>query len=138
MVSATAIRGERLVLARVRAAGHDPETVQNDALNIVEIDSDGRIAAVAVFDLDDFDSALAELDARYLAGEAAPYAHTWTLIVDCYAALNRSELPSTKSDFVNIDHRRTAAFAPGELTHTFVPRGIRLNTSISTSRPCIG
>ena len=39
---------------------------------IVEIDADERIAAMVVFDLDDFDAAFAELDARYLAGEAAP------------------------------------------------------------------
>ena len=40
-------------------------------LNIVEIDADERIAALVVFDLDDIDAAFEELDARYLAGEAA-------------------------------------------------------------------
>ena len=45
-------------------------------LNIVEIDADERIAAVVAFDPDDFDAAFAELDARYLAGEAAPYCAT--------------------------------------------------------------
>ena len=78
MVSAIAIRGERLVLARVRASGRDPEAIQNDALNVVEIDADERIVAVVTFDLDDFDAAIAELDARYLAGEAAAHAHTWS------------------------------------------------------------
>ncbi len=33
--------------------------------------------ARVVFDPDDFDAAYEELEARYLAGEAAPYAHVW-------------------------------------------------------------
>ena len=81
MVSAIAIRGERLVLARVRASGRDPKAIQNDALNIVEIDADERIMAAITFDLDDFDAAIAELDARYLAGEAAAYAQTWSVVM---------------------------------------------------------
>jgi hypothetical protein len=64
MVSAMAIRGERLVLARVRISGHDPETIQNDALNIIEIDAEDRIATVVVYDLEDFAAAIAELDCR--------------------------------------------------------------------------
>ena len=48
-------------------------------LGVVEIDADERIAAVVVFDLDDIDAAIAELDARYLAGEAAAHAHTWSV-----------------------------------------------------------
>ena len=76
MLGAMAIRGERLVLARVRASGRDPEAIQNDALNVVEIDTDDRIVAAATFDLEDIDAAIAELDARYLAGEGGrPRAH---------------------------------------------------------------
>ena len=82
------------------------ETIQNDALNIVEIDADERIAGNVVFDLDDFDAALAELDARYIAGEAAAHAGTWSVIAGSFAALNRHELPATRTDWVNIDHRR--------------------------------
>ena len=92
MVSAMAIRGERLVLARVRASGSDPEAIQNDALNVVEIDTADRIAKVATFDLEDIDAAFAELDTRYLAGEAAAHAHTWSVIAGAYAALNRREI----------------------------------------------
>ena len=33
-----------------------------------------------MFDLDDIDAAFEELDARYLAGEAAAHAHTWSVI----------------------------------------------------------
>ena len=62
-------------------------------LIIVEIDTDDRIAAQVVFDPDDIDAAIAELDARYLAGEAAAHAHTWSVITEAYAAFNRHELP---------------------------------------------
>ena len=68
-----------------------------------------------MFDLDDFDAAIAELDARYLAGEAAAHAHTWSVIARAYAAINRRELPPTTPDWVNIDHRRGSAFAPGDV-----------------------
>ena len=49
-------------------------------LSIVEIDADDRIAAHVAFDLDDIDAAFEELDARYLAGEAAAHAQTWSVI----------------------------------------------------------
>ncbi len=119
MVGAIATRGERLALLRVRVSGRDPEAIQNDALNIVEIDADERIVGDVVFDLEDFDSAIAELDARYIVGEAAPYAHTWAVIMAGHDALNRHELPPMTSDCVSIDHRRAAAFGPGEITEYF-------------------
>ncbi|WP_255348943.1 BTAD domain-containing putative transcriptional regulator [Mycobacterium intracellulare] len=115
MADVVAIRGERLALTRVRASGRDPETIQNDAFNLVEIDADERITSIVVYDLDDFDSAIGELDARYLAGEAAAQAHTWEVIAEAYAALNRREVPATTPDFASIDHRRGTAFAPGDL-----------------------
>ena len=49
-------------------------------LSILEIDDDERIVALVAFDLDDIDAAFAELEARYLAGEAAAHAHTWSVI----------------------------------------------------------
>ena len=110
-----ASRGDRLILTRIRVSGQDPEAVQGDALQIVGIDADEQIAAVVVYELDEFDSAVAELDARYLAGEATVHAHTWELIAEGYAALNRREVPATTPDWVNIDHRRGTPFAPGEL-----------------------
>ena len=73
------------------------------------------VAAAVTFDLDDFDAALAELDARYITGEAAAHAHTWSVIASCYAGFNRHELPATTPDWVSIDHRRGAAFAPGDM-----------------------
>ena len=67
-----------------------------------------RIAAFVTFDPDDFDAAIAELDARYIAGEARAHARTWSVIAGAYAAFNRRELPPTTPDWVNIDHRRGA------------------------------
>ncbi len=93
MLGTLATRGERLALIRVRVSGRDPEAIQNDALNIVEIDADERIVGAVVFDLDDFDAAFAELDARYLAGEAAAHAGTWSLIAGAFVALNRARTP---------------------------------------------
>ena len=112
-----ATRGERLALVRIRVSIRDQEASAFDieSLNIVEIDTDDRIAAIVTFDHDDIDAAFEELDARYLAGEAAAHAHTWSVITQGYAAINRHEQPPTASAWVNLDHRRAASFAPGEL-----------------------
>ena len=72
-----------------------PEAFHTEVLAVVEIDADNRIVASVVFDPDDIDAAFEELDARYLAGEAAAYADTWSVIAEAYAAFNRHELPPT-------------------------------------------
>ncbi len=72
-----------------------------------------------MFELDDFDAAITELDARYLAGEAAAHARTWSVITQGHAALGRNQLPPLTPDCVSIDHRRGTSFAPGELTAYF-------------------
>ena len=41
-------------------------------LGVIEINSDNQHSAIVLFELDDFDAAIAELDARYLAGERHP------------------------------------------------------------------
>ena len=74
-------------------------------LGVAEIDSDERIVAIVAFDLDDIDAAYEELDARYLAGEAAEHAGTWSVIAAAHAGFNRQELPATTPDPVYIDHR---------------------------------
>ncbi|HEV7557359.1 MAG TPA: hypothetical protein VGO00_17955, partial [Kofleriaceae bacterium] len=86
-----------------------------ELLGVIEINSSNRIAAVVVFDLDDLDAANSELETRYLAGEAAAHAHTWSVIAGGHAAFNRHEVPPMTPDLVNIDHRRGIAFAPGDL-----------------------
>ena len=92
-----------------RTATRQPEAFLTELLGIVEINADERIVAIVSFDLDDFDAAFEELDARYLAGEAAAHAHTWSVIAGARAALIRRELPPTTPDWVNLDHRRGIA-----------------------------
>ncbi len=128
-----ATRGERLVLIRSRLSRSDeePEAFRVDLLWLVEIDTDERAAAWITFDLEDFEDAIAELDARYLAGEAAARAHTWALVIDGHAALNRRELPPVTPDCISIDHRSGATFEPGELLE-YVRAGIDLGQAIRT------
>jgi hypothetical protein len=111
-----ATRGARLILTRTRFSGPDRASGAffTDILSVVEINANNRIAAHVVFDPGDRDTAFEELDARYVAGEAAAHAHTWSVIAGLFTALNRRELPKTTPGWVNIDHRRATAFAPGE------------------------
>src|SRR6185437_6405206 len=90
--SVLATRGARLALAHVRIVNRGMTgEVGAEALGIAEIDADERIVAVISFDLDDIDAAFEELDRRYLAGEAAPRAHTWSVIAGAIASFNRRE-----------------------------------------------
>ena len=132
-MTVVAIRGQRLALIRSRFSNGDPrpEAFHVDSLTVVEIDGDDRVAAHIMFDPDDREAAIAELDARYLAGEAAAHAHTWSVITSGHAALNRRELPPATPDCVSIDHRRGASFAPGELV-AYLDAGIDLGQSIRT------
>ena len=102
-----ATRGRHLALSRIRflVRNQPVDAFQAEAIHVIEIDADERIAVIVVFDVEDIDNAFAELDARYVAGEAAAYAHTWSVIAGAYAALNRHEFAATTSDLVNIDHR---------------------------------
>ena len=113
-ITPIAIRGDRLALCRTRGATSGPtrssRSCSASSRSTPTIGSRARV----MFDLDDIDAAFEELDARYLAGEAAAHAHTWSLIMQAYAAFNRRELPATTPDWVNIDHRRGTGFAPGD------------------------
>ncbi|MDQ1447218.1 MAG: hypothetical protein QOC79_189, partial [Actinomycetota bacterium] len=111
-----ATRGERRILTHWRGSGPDRDAIQQDVLQVLEHDADDRIAAAVLFDVDEIGAAFEELDARYMAGEAAAYAHTWSLVAEAFAAINRHELPERTPDWVNVDHRRGAAFAAGEMT----------------------
>jgi hypothetical protein len=127
-----ATRGQRLTLIRANFSDRDrgPEAFHSEILALGEINADERITASVQFDVDDIDAAFEELDVRYLAGEAAPHAHTWSLITQSYAALNRRELPPTKPDWVNIDHRRGTSFAPGEMP-ALLGAAWNINTDLS-------
>ena len=109
-----------------------------ELLRVGEIDADERIVAAVAFDPDDIDAAFEELDARYLAGEAAAHAHTWSAIAQAYAAVTGTSYRR---------RRRTGSTSTtGEAAHshrvswrrTFTPPGSSCRTSTSTSRRCIG
>jgi hypothetical protein len=111
-----ATRGRKLVLTRLGFSGRDdgPEPFLTEVLSILEINDDEQMVALVTFDLDDFDAAFAELDARYLAGEAAAHGDTWSVITGSYAAFNRHEVPA--ADWVTVDHRQSTPFEPSNMT----------------------
>ena len=111
-----ATRGERLALSRT-VLGPRPAAPRRSTPSARHRRDRRRRAdrGARRFDPDDIDAAFEELDARYLAGEAAAHAHTWSVIARAYAAFNRREIPATTPDWVNIDHRRRDSFAPGDL-----------------------
>ena len=76
-----ATRGERLVLVRCRfgSAIKGPRDSSGSCSVSPRSMPTSRWRG-RLFDLDDFEAAIAELDARYLAGEAAAHAHTWSVI----------------------------------------------------------
>ena len=115
ITSVIATRGERLALTRIRSSNRDARQGEFgvEMLNIVEIDTDERIAAHLEYDVDDVDAAFEELDARYLAGEAAAHSHAWSVITRQWAAFNRHELPV--ADWVTIDHRPLAPIDVSDL-----------------------
>jgi hypothetical protein len=106
-----ATRGARLALSHIRSSNRvvGPDEISAEVLSIVEIDADNRIAANVGFDIDDIDAAFEELDARYLSGEAAEHARTWSVMTRACAAFNRGELPATTPDSVFVDHRPVLA-----------------------------
>ena len=104
----------------------------------MEVDTDGRIRNVDTYDLEDFDAALTELDARYIAGEASPYANSWSVVAGAYAAIGRNEFPAMTADAVSIDHRRAASFAPGNSANTSAPVSNWTSGSVPTSKLCTG
>ena len=112
-----ATRAERLMLVRGRHTRPDQGSgaFHTEVLGVYETNAEGRISAVDVFAHDELDAALQELDRRYLAGEAAAHEHTWSVIVEAFAALNRHELFATTPDWINIDHRSLATFEAGDL-----------------------
>ena len=68
-----AVRGDRLVL--LERTFHNPDGFDLDVLALVEVDEHDRTCRNTLFDPDDLPAALTELDERFAAGEAAPFAH---------------------------------------------------------------
>lgn len=113
-----ATRGERLALVHIHFSSHDQrfEAFQSDFIVAVETDTTGRSGANVVYDVEDFDAAIAELDSRYRGGEAAAHAQTWSAVASAYTAINRLQMPLMTPDCVTVDHRGELAFGPDELS----------------------
>src|SRR5581483_7828753 len=89
--------------------------ITTELLSVTEVDDSGLYRCNINFDADDIDAAVNELESRYLAGEAAPYQRTWSVIARACAAFNAREMFPTTPDWVSIDHRRAIGFATGEM-----------------------
>ncbi|MGE5695998.1 MAG: BTAD domain-containing putative transcriptional regulator, partial [Candidatus Sericytochromatia bacterium] len=126
-------RGNLLCLSRVRVHGRDtrPEAFHTEALSVVEVNSDETVVARITFDANDFEAALAELDSRYLAGEAADHAQTWSVITKSYAAINRHEPPPTTPDWINVDHRHETSMQPSDFVE-YIRSGSDRNEDVTS------
>lgn len=110
-------RGSNLALMRVTWSGLDQGSGAFDAewLGVAQWTADEQLAGVVMLNVDDFDAAIAELDARYLAGGAAPFAPTFSAVVQAFSALNAREVPPMTANFVDIDHRNVGVIGSGDL-----------------------
>ena len=80
-VTVIATRGEHLILTRQRCVEPaDAEPFHIEMLDVIEINTDKQIARSSCSTPTTSTPPIAELDARYLAGEAAAHAHTWSVI----------------------------------------------------------
>ncbi|MGH7895900.1 MAG: nuclear transport factor 2 family protein [Candidatus Binatia bacterium] len=110
-VQLLATRGDKLVLKRRRfeASDRDVGPSEIEVLDVVEVDDHGDRILSVLFDPDDLDAAYAELDERYAAGEAAPYARSWEVyrqVGRATAARDWEQLASVFApDLVVEDHR---------------------------------
>jgi class 3 adenylate cyclase/tetratricopeptide (TPR) repeat protein/ketosteroid isomerase-like protein len=106
-----ATRGDRLALTRTTWTGADGDRGPSEIelLRLLEMDGGGEPPAAVAFDPDDLDAAYAELDARYAAGEAAPYARIWETYLRVGPAVDARDWQRLASvfapDFVMEDHR---------------------------------
>jgi hypothetical protein len=99
-----ASRGPRLELHHALFRGSEGEEVA--ALTVFEFDAAGLLRSYDVFDEDDLDAAYDELDARYMAGEGAPFAESLTCWRQVLTATNSGDnaavLSSLSPDLVAV------------------------------------
>ena len=103
-----AVRGDRLELSRVTL--RSAEGYELVFLSIIEIDESGRVRGTTSFDEDAFDDAIAELDARYVAGEGASHVRMLDTAVRTLAALQAEDWTTLTArltdDYAFVDHRQ--------------------------------
>jgi class 3 adenylate cyclase/tetratricopeptide (TPR) repeat protein len=108
---AIAVRGGRLALIEASTrVGADGEHYTTDSLLVLELDADGLAAAAVLFDPDDVDAAIDELDHRYIAGEGAAYAEVLALVFASLRAYNARDWEALRAcndpDVVVVDRMR--------------------------------
>ncbi len=108
-----ATRGERLALSlhgfAGEVAGGGGPLAMDDHFALHEVDREGRIVAIVLFDEGDLEAATAELDARYAAGEGVvrPHESAWLrAFLDSFAGRDWDALAALVDPaFVARDHR---------------------------------
>ncbi len=104
-----AIRGDRLVLT-IRT-WHDPHGFDLPLLALMEFTDAGPMISNIMWDLEDLDTAYAEMDRLYLDGEGAPHAEVLDPLcyrfIHCYNTRDWAALatPPFGPDTVLVDHR---------------------------------
>jgi class 3 adenylate cyclase/tetratricopeptide (TPR) repeat protein len=93
VVTPLAVRGSRLTLVRVsHQSSIDAEnSFASVMLGVARETDDGRLDSISVYDLDDQDRAIAELDRLYIQGEGAPYAAILSSVLDGNRAISRRD-----------------------------------------------
>jgi hypothetical protein len=107
-----ATRGERLALSLHRFTGRVADgggpLEMDDHLVLHEVDRDGRITAIVLFDLEDERDAFAELDTRYEAGEARAFPLARLGLMNSHHINNRAwdaYAAGLAPDYIYRDHR---------------------------------
>jgi ketosteroid isomerase-like protein len=107
-----ALRGARLALVRnsMQASADAEESFASLVLSIVSYIEDRQIDRITVYDLNDEDRAIAELERRYIDGEGAPYEEMLSLVAEGSEALNQRDWD-----------RMIACFSPdvADVAHSF-------------------
>jgi class 3 adenylate cyclase/ketosteroid isomerase-like protein/tetratricopeptide (TPR) repeat protein len=105
-----AVRGERLALIRSSTrTGPEDEHYARDSLLVLEVGPEARARAAVIFDPEDLDAAVEELDRRYIAGEGAPYGRVVAATVEWNAAWDSGDWDTIRAGCspgaVFTDHR---------------------------------
>jgi class 3 adenylate cyclase/tetratricopeptide (TPR) repeat protein len=114
-----AIRGERLALIAVHGVSLDPaaELFSAESLAVIEVTKSGQLDAYIRYAPDDLDSAVAELDRRYIEGDGAPYATLLSGFLVGWRAINARDwqaFPANLApDVVLHDHQWSLAEGTG-------------------------
>ncbi len=103
-----AVRGQGLALGEEVYRGRGAGAAEVRLLVVNHVGSDGRFLYNASFDIDDLDTAIADLEDRYLAGDGASVASTWSRVVAGHRAMNARDWHAFSegctNDVVTVDH----------------------------------